>query len=145
MWQKIDDGYKIRKAQDVINGLLKTLPADQELGLMTYGHRRKGDCSDIELLVAPGTATRQAIAESVASLDPKGKTPLSAAVIQAADELRIEENAATVILVSDGRETCNLDPCAVGNELEDRGGEYEIRYVLHQRNTLLASRPVTVK
>ena len=37
MWQKIDDGYKIRIAQDVINGLLKTLPADQELGLMTYG------------------------------------------------------------------------------------------------------------
>ena len=124
MWQKIDDGYKIRIAQDVINGLLKTLPADQELGLMTYGHRRKGDCSDIELLVAPGKATRQAIAESVASLDPKGKTPLSAAVIQAADELRIEENAATVILVSDGRETCNLDPCAVGNELEDRGIDF---------------------
>ena len=91
---------------------------------MTYGHRRKGDCGDIELMVPPGVDTRGAIATAVEALDPKGKTPLSAAVIQAADALRIEENAATVILVSDGRETCNLDPCAVGSELEDRGIDF---------------------
>ena len=124
MWQEIADGYKIHIAQDVINDLLKTLPADQELGLMTYGHRRTGDCGDIELLVPPGVGTRGAIATSIEAIDPKGKTPLSAAVIQAADSLRIEENAATVILISDGRETCNLDPCAVGSELEDRGIDF---------------------
>ena len=124
MWQKIDEGYKISIARNVINELLVTLPAEQELGLITYGHRRKGDCGDIEMLVPPQAGTRDAIASAIKSLDPKGKTPLSAAVIQAADELRIEENAATVILVSDGRETCNLDPCAVGNELESRGIDF---------------------
>ncbi len=124
MWQKISDGYKIRIAQDVINELLVTLPVEQELGLITYGHRRKGDCGDIEMLVPPGAGTRDAISSAIKSLDPKGKTPLSAAVIQAADVLRIEENASTVILVSDGRETCDLDPCAVGSELEDRGIDF---------------------
>lgn len=124
MWQQIDEGYKIKVAQDVINELLVSLPAEQQLGLITYGHRRKGDCGDIEMLVPPGPATRTAIASAVESLNPTGKTPLSAAVIQAADELRIEENAATVILVSDGRETCDLDPCAVGNELNERGIDF---------------------
>ena len=124
MWAKIADGYKIQIAQDVINDLLETLPVEQELGLITYGHRRKGDCGDIEMLVPPGAGTRGAIAEAVESLNPTGKTPLSAAVLQAADELRIEENAATVILLSDGRETCDLDPCAVGSELEDRGIDF---------------------
>lgn len=124
MWGQIDDGYKIRIAQDVINDLLTTLPAEQELGLMTYGHRRKGDCGDIELMVPPGANTRGAISDAIESLNPTGRTPLSASVIQAADELRIEENAATVILVSDGRETCDLDPCAVGSELEERGIDF---------------------
>lgn len=121
MWQKISDGYKIKIAQQVVGDLLQTIPAEQELGLITYGHRRKGDCSDIELLVEPAPGTREQIAGAVNGLDPKGKTPLSAAVIEAADVLRIEENEATVILLSDGLETCNLDPCAVGTELENRG------------------------
>ena len=39
MWGKVEDGFKIKIAQDVINDLLETLPAEQELGLITYGHR----------------------------------------------------------------------------------------------------------
>jgi len=129
MWGEITDGYKINVAQDVVNDLLETLPAEQELGLIAYGHRRKGYCSDIEMLVAPGPDTRDAISTAVGSLNPTGKTPLSAAVMQAADELRIEENPATVILVSDGGETCDLDPCAVGTELEQRGIDFTAHVV----------------
>ena len=43
------------------------------------------------------------------------------AVIAAAKALRYTEDKATVILVSDGRETCERDPCAVGRELEAAG------------------------
>jgi len=124
MWGQIADGHKISIAQDVINDLLENLPVEQELGLLTYGHRRKGDCGDIELMVPPGQDTRSDIAGAIKSLNPTGRTPLSAAVMQAADEMRIEVNPATVILLSDGRETCDLDPCAVGAELEDRGIDF---------------------
>jgi Ca-activated chloride channel homolog len=120
MWGQIDGVNKIVIAREVMADLLATLPAEQELGLMSYGHRRKGDCADIELLIEPGT-DREAIAEAVNAINPKGKTPLSAAVIQAAEALRYTEESATVILVSDGIETCNLDPCAVGRELETAG------------------------
>ena len=124
MWAQIADGHKISVAQEVINDLLDTLPPEEELGLLTYGHRRKGDCGDIELMVPPGAGTRGAISGAIKTLNPTGRTPLSAAVMQAADELRIEVNPATVILLSDGRETCDLDPCAVGAELEDRGIDF---------------------
>ncbi|RJQ79670.1 MAG: hypothetical protein C4519_10885 [Desulfobacteraceae bacterium] len=49
----------------------------------------------------------------IAALNAKGKTPLSAAVQQAAKALRYTEEKATVILVSDGLETCDADPCAL--------------------------------
>ena len=121
MWGQIDGEAKITIAQRVIGDLLDTLPADEEIGLTLYGHRRKGDCGDIELAVPAGPDTRDAIRAAVNAVKPKGKTPLSAAVIDAAKALRFEEENATVILVSDGRETCDLDPCAVGRDLESAG------------------------
>jgi Ca-activated chloride channel family protein len=124
MWQQIEGGHKITIARSVVGDLLDTLPADRELGLWAYGHTRKGDCGDIEELVPAGQNNRAAIRAAVDGLNPKGKTPLSDAVRRAAEALRYEENAATVILISDGRETCDRDPCAVAREMEAAGIDF---------------------
>ncbi|QHQ33767.1 vWA domain-containing protein [Algicella marina] len=121
MWGQIDGTAKITIAKEVISNLLDSLPDTTQLGLSAYGHRQKGQCSDIELLVEPGAGTREAIRSAVNAINPKGKTPLSQAVIDAAETLKYEEDVATVILVSDGVETCDLDPCAVGRQLEQTG------------------------
>ncbi len=121
MWGQIDGRAKLEIARDTVAEVLGTIPADQELGLMAYGHRRKGDCSDIELVVPPAKGTAAAILGSVNSMKFLGKTPLSQAVKQAAQALRYSEDAATVVLVTDGLETCNADPCAVARELEASG------------------------
>ena len=119
MWGQIEGEAKISIARTVVGDLLGEIPSDMELGLTVYGHRRKGDCSDIESLVSVGANTTEAIRSAVNAIKPKGKTPLSAAVLAAAEELKYTEERATVILVSDGRETCNVDPCALGNKLEE--------------------------
>lgn len=129
MWGQIDGVAKITIAQGAVKTLLGALPEDLALGLTVYGHRRKGDCGDIEELIAPAPGSRAAIAEAVDGLSPKGKTPLSAAVLQAADGLRHTEEAATVILVSDGTETCDLDPCAVGRALEESGVDFTLHAI----------------
>lgn len=121
MWGQIDGVAKITIAQDVVTGLLQTLPDNQSLGLTVYGHRRRGDCADIETVVAPAPGTRDEIAAAVAAIQPLGKTPMTDAVIAAAESLRYTEEAATVILVSDGVETCNPDPCAAARALEQAG------------------------
>ncbi len=120
MWGQIDGVAKISIARDVVQGLLKDLPVEQRMGLVAYGHRRKGDCKDIQTLVNVGT-DRTAISEAIAGIDPKGMTPMTAAVEHAADELKFTEKKATVILVSDGKETCKADPCAVAAKLEKLG------------------------
>ncbi|MEL7540271.1 MAG: hypothetical protein AAGJ51_05165, partial [Pseudomonadota bacterium] len=88
-----------------------------------YGHNREGDCSDIEQVVDIGT-DRDAVRAAVNGINPKGKTPLSASVQFAAEQLAYTEKKATVVLVSDGRETCDLDPCAIGNALEQAGIDF---------------------
>ena len=124
MWGKIDGKAKIQIARDVVSDLLGQLDPSSSLGLVAYGHRVKGDCNDIETLVSPAPGSLDAVREAVRSISPKGKTPLSTAVKEAARQLRHTEEAATVILVSDGKETCNLDPCAVASQLEARWGEF---------------------
>ena len=58
---------------------------------MAYGHREKGRCDDIQLLVQPEAGIAGEIAQLARGLKPKGKTPLSEAVRQAAEALRYEE------------------------------------------------------
>lgn len=129
MWGQIDGRAKISIAQDVVGELLKSLPENQELGLTVYGHRRKGDCSDIETIITPEAGQHSAIADAVNSIKPKGKTPMTDAVIAAAEALRYTEEKATVILVSDGIETCNPDPCAAARALEETGVDFTAHVV----------------
>jgi Ca-activated chloride channel family protein len=121
MWGQIDGEAKITIARRVLGEVLGTLPQDIELGLMAYGHREKGQCSDIEILVPPGHGSVGAIAAAAEGLRPLGKTPLTESVRRAAEELKYTENKATVVLVTDGIETCQADPCALGRELERLG------------------------
>ena len=121
MWGDIDGKPKIEIARDAIGELLTTLDPGIELGLMAYGHREKGNCEDIELLISPQKIDQAAFLESVRSIIPKGKTPLTDAVEQAANFLRYEEETANVILVSDGLETCDRDPCELAARLAQNG------------------------
>ena len=124
MWAQIEGEARITIARETLSSVLAELPDDLELGLMTYGHREKGNCGDIEMLVQPATNSGAAIAEAANGINPKGMTPLSDAVRLAAEELRFTEEKATVILITDGLETCEVDPCALGGELESQGIDF---------------------
>lgn len=129
MWGQIDGVNKITIAQQVVGEVLDGFPADQNLGLTVYGHREKGNCADIETVVPPGPGTGAAIRAAVDGIKPKGKTPMTDAVIAAATALRYTEEKATVILVSDGIETCNPDPCAAAAALEEAGVDFTAHVV----------------
>ncbi|KQU66686.1 hypothetical protein ASC75_08615 [Aminobacter sp. DSM 101952] len=129
MWGQIDGKPKLEIARQALRSVLTTIPADTELGLMAYGHREKGSCSDIELVVPPASGSASAITAAADSMKFLGKTPLSAAVKQAAEDLKYTEDKATVILITDGLETCSADPCALGKELEQSGVDFTAHVV----------------
>jgi Ca-activated chloride channel homolog len=124
MWGQIDGRSKIEIARGAVSQLTADWPAADAIGLVAYGHRSKGDCSDIETLLPLAPLDAAAFNARVAALNPMGMTPISAAVRHAAAALKYTEQKATVILVSDGEETCKADPCAVADELEAQGVDF---------------------
>lgn len=128
MWGQINGQTKIAIAREAVGAMLDGWRGG-ELGLMAYGHRRKGDCADIEVLQTIGPNTTAGIRKQVNALNPKGMTPITASVRMAAEQLHYTEQKATVILVSDGEETCNADPCALGKELEAMGVDFTAHVV----------------
>jgi len=112
MWGRVDGRPKIAIARDAVGSLARALPSGSRMGLLAYGHRRAGDCADIEVLVPPGPVDAAAFARSANAVVPRGRTPISASVAAAA------RLAPHVILVSDGIETCAPDACAAVRALK---------------------------
>ena len=129
MWGQIDGKAKIEIAKEVMAELIDEIPTNFETGLTVYGHRRKGDCKDIEMVIPVGPHKPAAMKARVQTISPKGKTPLSESVKLAAQALRYTEKRATVILVSDGLETCDIDPCALAAELAMSGEDFTLHVI----------------
>ncbi|MCF6119230.1 VWA domain-containing protein [Mesorhizobium muleiense] len=129
MWAQIDGKPKLEIARESLRTVLQSVPADKEIGFMAYGHREKGSCEDIELIVPPQAGSAGAVSTAADSLKFLGKTPLTSAVRQAAEALKYTEDKATVILITDGLETCKGDPCALGKELRAAGVDFTVNVV----------------
>lgn len=113
-------------ARGVVTQLVQNWNPALPLGLMAYGHRRKNDCSDIELLAPPGPIDRPAILASVQRLSAKGMTPLGASLQQAASALGYGPGGKRIVLVTDGLEDCHADPCAIAKGLHDHDVDLQI-------------------
>ncbi len=124
MWGQIDGTPKIEIARDAISDMLDGWQPDRQIGLMAYGHREQGNCTDIETLLPPAPLDRPGFEAILDGITPLGRTPLTEATRRAAEALAYADAPATVILVSDGRETCNADPCDAAEVLERTGADF---------------------
>ena len=124
MWGQINGVTKIVIARDALKNVVKEWNPNVELGLTAYGHRSKGDCNDIETIIPVGKIDKNRVISTVMSIKPKGKTPISRSLRKVADEIKYTEEKATIILISDGKETCDPDPCGTAKELEAQGIDF---------------------
>ena len=127
MWGQVEGTAKITIAKDVMSRLINDLPQGLNVGLVAYGHQRKGDCRDVEELVPLSELNKEILIRKIRELNPKGKTPITFSVQKTVEKLNAIGDETTIILVSDGKETCGGDPCALVMELRQSG----IRFIMH--------------
>ena len=127
MRAKVENKPKMSIAREVIHDLVEDLPAGTQTGLFAYGHRHRFRCDDIEMLVAPKPLDKAAFNQRVDAIQPKGKTPLTAAAKTAIEYAKQRKRRTTVVLVSDGLETCHASPCEMVKKAKAEG----VDFVLH--------------
>jgi Ca-activated chloride channel homolog len=127
MWGRVQGAPKIDIARSAVKDIVDGLAVDARVGLLVYGHRRKSDCSDIEVLMPPAPIDKPVLARRIDALNPKGKTPITKAVNEAFKIAKSSRHSNTIVLVSDGIESCGGDPCRAVREAKKSG----IDFVMH--------------
>ena len=127
-WQS---SSKISIAKKLMKETLDSLKGvkNVELALRMYGHQFKiypgqQNCDDTKLEVpfSPGDANIDRIKTRIRSLSPQGTTPIARSLELAANDFPECDNCRNVIvLITDGIEACDEDPCAVARALREKG------------------------
>ncbi len=113
MWGKIKDGHKILVARKAIAGAIRPFEGKLDLGLMSFGHRKRAACLDIQLLKQPTPLNPLLYSRIVNRIKPIGKTPITSSLSSAVKILnRKGVEGSSIILLADGPENCRKDPCA---------------------------------
>lgn len=131
MWGQIDGTAKIDTARTTLRALLDDVPADARLGLITYGDRDEKSCTDVTY-ANPLGSSREAVKSTVGQLRPLGKTPIDMALdlgLRKLAETEPFDVAKSLVLVSDGIETCDGDPCDTAGLAKVNGVDLRIHVV----------------
>ncbi len=128
MMSRIQGETRMEIAKDVMRELLLDLEdrPDLEIALRVYGSglTELFGCRDSVLFqdFAPVNEARDNILAIVDSLEPRGVTPIAYSLMLAGDDFAARPGGQNVIvLVTDGQESCQGDPCAVSQQLQQQG------------------------
>lgn len=124
MWGQIDGRSKMDIAKTTLDEVSYWLPDDLDLALRTYGSTTASEqknCADSTLLVPFGESNREYVRQAIAGLRPTGQTPIAYALQQAARDFDAMKTDRTLVLVSDGIESCGGDPVQAAYELRQQG------------------------
>jgi hypothetical protein len=99
----------------------------------TYGRQKSyqaRDCTDMELMTPFGPNTPSRVLPGVQALRPNGMTPIAASLQEAAKDFSGKEGQNNIIvLLSDGEEDCNGDPCAAAKTIHDAGIHLQVNVI----------------
>jgi hypothetical protein len=117
MWGMVNGTSKLDSSRDLLNKTLNDLPVDASLGLVSFGHRRKGDCSDIEIISPMGTDNAATIYKKATALKAKGTSPLASTLMKSQEIFKDVNGAKMIVLITDGGEECGGNPCQAAKDL----------------------------
>ncbi|MEW5820547.1 MAG: VWA domain-containing protein [Cyanobacteriota bacterium] len=134
MEDRIGSDRKIDIAKRVVHNTVSQIPPGTRVGLRVYGHKigLMGiyPCRKTELLVPISFNTSGSIISKLRNINPTGQTPITYSIKTAVMNDFIGLNGPKrIILVSDGMETCDGNPCEYAVEMVRRGIDLKVDVV----------------
>jgi Ca-activated chloride channel family protein len=122
-WGKETKWETAQKTLANLSDSLSKIP-NVETALRVYGHQHlltEKNCDDTKLEVPFAKNNGAAIRKKLSELTPKGITPISLSLEQAAYDFPYTPSRNAVILITDGAESCFRNPCEAAYQLQLRG------------------------
>ena len=124
MLSKWDGTTRMGAAKRLLSQLVDSLQYNTkvELALRVYGHqydRRLQNCQDTKLEVGFSKDNHEMIIKKLKAIAPKGTTPISYSLQELEKDFPDDPSYRNiVIIITDGLESCDGDPCAVSKVLQ---------------------------
>ncbi len=117
---------RIAVAQRAVKGVASFIPSQTQLSLRMYGAQSAAsqkNCRDTHAAVpfGPASASSGPIAAAVEAVKAQGYTPIAYSLEQAANDFAADAKERVIVLVSDGKETCQGDPVVAAKALAAKG------------------------
>ena len=121
---------RIDAAKGVLTDVIAAIPSDRpelNVGFRVFGHEgnntqvgKAQSCQSSDLTVPIEGVNKQALQSEVDDYSPVGWTPIGLSLQRANDDFPVASDTVknAIVLVTDGLETCDADPCAVATSLK---------------------------
>ncbi len=128
---------KIDTAREAAADILPEVTRFRATGLITYGGDFGAVCNNVNLKIPPMRHSGELILAELGLMRPNGQTPLSDAVMLAAQSLKSLQHPGIIVLVTDGLENCGYNACALGQKLRAENPNIRVHVIgfhLHARS-----------
>lgn len=124
---------KIDDAKNVVTKIVNDSRSNSfDIGFTALGHKNATCSNNVE--VFSGIKNNKDIIPMLSKLKPKGETPLAEAIQKVGTNLKGQRGNSTIVLVSDGEESCKGNPCDVVKSLKQSGINFIFNAVAYGTN-----------
>lgn len=119
MWGRLDGDKKQSKLElgrEALRASLAKVAPSARYGLVSFGHRRAGDCSDVEVVAPLAVGDPARIIQPLEKLNPRGRGPVVGALREAVKALGAGPQS-SIVLVHDNADNCKQDACEMASEI----------------------------
>ena len=121
---------RIDAAKSVLTDVIAAIPSDRpeiNVGFRVFGHKgnntqagKQESCQSSDLTVPIQGVDKEALQGQVNDYAPVGWTPIGLSLQRANDDFPVASDTVknAIVLVTDGLETCDADPCAIATSLK---------------------------
>jgi Ca-activated chloride channel family protein len=125
---KWDTQTRLEAAKELLAQAVDSLDGtpNLEIALRVYGHQSPitatyQDCNDTKLEIPFGVDNYDKVKSRIKSIEAKGTTPIARSLEAAAEDFPDQKSRNIIILITDGLEACDNDPCVIAKKLKDKG------------------------
>jgi Ca-activated chloride channel homolog len=107
---------KFEIGRETLAQTLARIRPDARMGLSSFGHRRRGYCGDVEVIVPPDPNNLEKITAPLPKLNANGMGPVALGLRETAKAIGTAVPA-TIVMIHDDVDNCSPDTCIAAAEI----------------------------